>query len=152
MVSHALIISQTPSHAAPGVSHSASSDHPSCAYFATPSSALKQSANCLLCLFEACSVSTLRFVVLWKVWKQVLHLTVWAAEFYSVSVCALGWTRSLLCYRAYTGSRTDFNCDLASFGPASPLRSRFCCALQYCQYGPTLPFVRRRTSLRYPCC
>ena len=57
------------------------------AYFATPSSALKQSANCLLCLFEACSVRSLRFVVLWKVWKQVLHLTVWAAVFYSRSVC-----------------------------------------------------------------
>jgi hypothetical protein len=32
-------------------------------------------------------VRSLRFVVLWKVWKQVLHLTVWAAVFYSRSVC-----------------------------------------------------------------
>ena len=33
MVSHALIISQTPSYAAPQISHSASSGHPVCAYF-----------------------------------------------------------------------------------------------------------------------
>jgi hypothetical protein len=52
------------------------------AYLATPSSALKQSSKFLLCLFEAWSLSILRFVVLWNVWKHVLHLTVWAAAFY----------------------------------------------------------------------
>jgi hypothetical protein len=50
-------------------------------YFAIPSSALKQSVNCLLCLFEAWSVSIFWLVVPWKVWKQVLHLMVWAAAF-----------------------------------------------------------------------
>jgi hypothetical protein len=51
------------------------------AYFATPSVASKQSANCLLCLFEAWSVSIFWLVVLWKVWKQVLHFTLCAAAF-----------------------------------------------------------------------
>ena len=45
-------------------------------YFAAPSSALKQSPKSLLCLFEAWSVSILRLVVPWNVWKQVLHLIV----------------------------------------------------------------------------
>jgi hypothetical protein len=121
-----------------------------CAYFATPSSALKQSANCLLCLFEACSVRSLRFVVLWKVWKQVLHLTVWAAVFYVRSVVAR--SRASAWSQNRTWSRTDFSCDLASLGPSAPLRSRFCCALRAVSMALLLASVGRRTWLRYPCC
>jgi hypothetical protein len=49
-----------------------------------PSVASKQSVNCLLCLFEAWSVSSFWLVVLWNVWKQVLHLTDCAAAFCDV--------------------------------------------------------------------
>lgn len=72
-------------------------------YFDTPSPSLKQSEKSLLCLLLAWSPSILRLVVPWKVWKQVLHLIVWAAAL------ALSW-------------------DFASLGPESPLRSRFCWA------------------------
>ena len=131
MVSHALIILQTPSHVTPQKSLNLGRSAP-CTYFATPSSALKQSSNCLLCLFAACSVSSLRFVVLWKVWKHVLHLTVWAAEFYIRLIHVLAKLEVSLYYIARHGDHTDFSCDLASLGPASPLRSRFCCALHSC--------------------
>ena len=123
-----------------------------CTYFATPSSALKQSSNCLLCLFAACSVSSLRFVVLWKVWKHVLHLTVWAAEFYIRLVHVPAKLEALLYRIAGQGDLTDFSCDLASLGPASPLRSRFCCALYSCQCSPSPSTAESRTSLRYPFC
>lgn len=52
-------------------------------YLATPSSPLKQSVKALLCLFEACSPSIFWLVVLWKSWKQVLHLMDLAARFYT---------------------------------------------------------------------
>lgn len=53
-------------------------------FLTTPSSALKQSSKFLECLLEACSVSILRAVVLWKDWKHVLHLIDWAAVFCDV--------------------------------------------------------------------
>ena len=62
------------------------------AYFATPSSPLKQSVKALLCLFEACSPSIFWLVVLWKSWKQVLHLMDLAARFYG---CQCAFLRSL---------------------------------------------------------
>jgi hypothetical protein len=66
----------------PVVSHANKSRTHLVAYFAMPSSALKQSVNCLLCLLEAWSVSIFWLVVPWNVWKQVLHLMVWAAAFW----------------------------------------------------------------------
>jgi hypothetical protein len=50
-------------------------------------------------LFEAWSVSILRLVVLWNVWKHVLHLTVWAAAFcMQVSVQLLGGREEVPAY------------------------------------------------------
>jgi hypothetical protein len=85
-----------------------------------------------VCLFEAWSVSILRLVVPWNVWKHVLHLMLCAATFWCYvsfgsrvwslrdvrsSVGSLPWGQRHLCDRAFA-----VLCGWLAFAPLRGVR------------------------------